>query len=231
MRKNLLLLILFFTCSFANSQNKWFTVYKDAGELTVDANNIINEMAIQINNAGGKVTFLPPKAIKNTTPYLIYVDIEKSLVNLPLWSEVITPQKQFFADVAGGEEKGKEVFGLFFNGFYLTHEVGHSFTLNSGKKFEDSYDSEYDANIMAMLFWRQKDSKSLSKCYDYAKEMLKKLKNPVPNGEDYKLYMTKYYDELSSDPYKYGYIQFTQFVEIYENKSLPDFLTYVKSYK
>ena len=27
--------------------------------------------------------------------------------------------------VAGGEIAGKKVFGLFFNGFYLPHELGH----------------------------------------------------------------------------------------------------------
>lgn len=231
MSKYLFLLILCFVCSLTQAQNKWFTVYSDTNKLTIDANAIIEEMAAQINKSGLDAKFLPPKAIKNTTPYLIYIDMEKGVVNLPFWTEVIPPQKEFFADVAGGEAKGKEVFGLFFNGFYLTHEVGHSFTLNAGKKFDNSYDSEYDANVMAMLFWRQKDSKSLNTCYNYAKEMLKKLTNPVPVGADYKGYMTKHYDELSSDPYKYGYIQFTQFVEIYENKSLPDFSTYVRNYK
>jgi len=231
MKKIATLTVFLFICLLANSQNEWFTVYNDTVKLTVDANKIINEMASQIKKVRPETKFSQPKAIKNTTPYLIYVDIEKGEVNLPFWSEVITPQQQFFADVASGEQQGKEVFGLFFNGFYLTHEVGHSFTASSGKKFDNEYDSEYDANIIAMLFWQQNNTESLKKCYTYAKEMLKKLKNPVPTGEDYKKYMTKYYNELSSDPYKYGYIQFTQFVEIYENKNLPDFLTYMKNYK
>ena len=61
--------------------------------------------------------------------------------------------------------------------------------------------------------------------------MLKTLKNPVPKNEDYKKYITENYGKLASDPYKYGYIQFSQFVEIYENSKLPDFDTYIKNYK
>ncbi|MCR6720981.1 MAG: hypothetical protein NVV59_12005 [Chitinophagaceae bacterium] len=59
--------------------------------------------------------------------------------------------------------------------------------------------------------------------------MLQSLKDPVPANENYKGYITSHYLELAADPYKYGYIQFKQFVEIYENKSLPDFDTYVTS--
>jgi hypothetical protein len=148
-----------------------------------------------------------------------------------VWEEIIPPQKAFFAEVAGGENEGKEVFGLFFNGFYIAHELGHSISASAGKKFDNAYDSEYDANIIAILYWRTTSEKdNLKKCYDYAKKMLTTLKNPVPENEDFKKYVTQHYKELASDPYKYGYIQFSQFVEIYENKTMPDFDTYIKNY-
>ncbi|MBX2931629.1 MAG: hypothetical protein KF781_06780 [Chitinophagaceae bacterium] len=55
------------------------------------------------------------------------------------------------------------------------------------------------------------------------------MKNPVPANENYKEYITKHYNELASDPYKYGYIQFSQFVEIYENNKLSGFGTFIKN--
>lgn len=231
MKKIVTLLLILFATIQADAQNKWFSLYSDSVALTADANTIINEMTSQVRVANPSIRLSRNKAIKNTTPYLIFIDLDSFTVNLPFWAEVIPEQKKFFAEVAGGEKEGKEVFGLFFNGFYLAHELGHSFSFGSGKKFDSYYDSEYDANIIAILFWRQTEKAKLERCYMYAKKMLQLLKNPVPANEDYKKYVTKHYDELSSDPYKYGYIQFSQFVEIYDNKALPDFHTFIKSYK
>ncbi|RYF38443.1 MAG: hypothetical protein EOO38_24760 [Cytophagaceae bacterium] len=49
------------------------------------------------------------------------------------------------------------------------------------------------------------------------------------NNTEVKKYFTEHYNEFGQDPYKYGFIQFSQFVKVYEDKSLPDFNTYVKS--
>ena len=43
-------------------------------------------------------------------------------------------------------------------------------------------------------------------------------------------YFTKNYFKATEDPYNYGYMQFKQFIEIYEDKSLPDFDSFIKSY-
>jgi hypothetical protein len=45
----------------------------------------------------------------------------------------------------------------------------------------------------------------------------KQLPNPVPKGEDPVKFFNTNYEQLK-DPYKYGYYQFKQFVEIYENR-------------
>lgn len=213
----------------ANAQNKWFSTYSDSTALVTDANKILQQMTARIHDANPGISMLKNTAVKNTTPYLIYID--SVTVNLPMWAEVIPQQKNFFAEVAGGENEGKEVFGLFFNGFYIAHELGHSVATRAGKKFDNAYDSEYDANVIAVLYWRVTGEKShLKRCYDYAKQMLKTLKNPVPENENFKEYITRHYNEMASDPYQYGYIQFSQLVEIYENEALPDFDTYIKNY-
>jgi len=231
MKKISTILLFLFAFIQVNGQNKWFSTYIDSIALVSDAKNIITDMSEKIRKVNPAINLSQNRAIKNTTPYLIYIDLEIATVNLPLWEEVIVPQKEFFKEVAQGDEEAKEVFGLFFNGFYLAHELGHSFSHLVGKNFDNAYDSEYDANVIGILYWKEREIENLNKCYNYAKKMLEKLKNPVPENEDYKTYITKHYEELSSDPYKYGYIQFSQFVQIYEDKNLGSFEAYIKNYK
>ncbi len=222
--------LLFLLLSFqGNAQNGWFKTYGDSAALKSDAEKIVHQFKQKVKSANSTIKLDDWKVVKHTTPYLIY--IENKTANLPFWPEVIPQQKDFFTEVSGGKKEGKEVFGLFFNGFYLVHELGHGLAQSSGKKFQNFYDGEYDANIIAMLYWRKSGrKKELQKCYAYAKKMLTHLKNPTPAGENEKEYLTKHYDEITSDPYKYGYIQFKQFVEIYEDKNLPDFKTLMKNY-
>lgn len=226
MEKKLILYVLIVICNFTFAQNQWFTVYTDSTQMVKDANEIVTQFTSQVKKTRPDLKF-EIAAVKNTTPYLIFY--KDGIINLPFWNEVIQPQKDFFTDVAKGENNGKEVFGLFFNGFYLIHEAGHAILSFMGKKYDNAYYSEYDANALAILYWRKSgEQRRLEECYQYAKKILLTLKSPVPAGEEYKQYITTHYNELSANPYQYGYIQFTQFVEIYEDKRLPDFDTFIK---
>jgi len=147
---------------------------------------------------------------------------------------VIPPQQEFFYKLAGGQESGKKVFGLFFNGFYLVHELGHAVEWSEkakGNKMTSSiYESEEFANELAILYWRKKGySKELKECYDNAKIMLAKLDNPVPKGEDMLSFFSKNYEELTQDPYKYGYFQFDQFVRLYDASTKDTFEGFLKA--
>ena len=227
--RNLIFVLSVLLSLQAPAQNRWFSLYSDSTALKNDARNIVHQFTEKVKTSNSSIKLDDWIVVKNTTPYLIY--IEKKNVNLPFWTEVIPQQKDFFTEVSGSEKQGKEVFGLFFNGFYLVHELGHGLAESAGRNFTNAFDSEYDANIVAILYWKaSKGEKNLKKCHAYAKKMLAHLKNPVPANENYKEYITQHYNELSSDPYKYGYIQFSQFVEIYENKKLPDFETFIKTY-
>lgn len=230
MKKIIPLLCYVLSSTVSLGQSGWFTPYTDSVALVRDGNAIIRKMADRVQRINPKLIAGNTHAIKNTTPFLIYLD--SLVVNLPMWTEVIPEQQAFFADVAGGREEGYKVFGLFFNGFYIAHEFGHSMVAASGKSIADAYASEYEANIIGILYWRSiGEKRRLRECYDYAKKMLVRLKNPVPPGTDPKQYITEHYYELAADPYQYGYIQFSQFVEIYENTRLPDFKNYIRSYQ
>lgn len=229
------LVILFFSLSvtcMSQAQRNWFTVYSDSGALVQDATAIIEDVVNQLHKVDADLELGTNQVIKHTTPYLIYMDLEKHQINLPLWAEVIPEQKVFFADVTGDSSAAIKVFGLFFNGFYLVHEYGHAFASCMGKKYDNHYDSEYDANLFAMAYWKhvQRD-KDLESCYRWARKMMENLKNPVPGNADPKKYLTDHYEELSADPYKYGYIQFSQFIDIYNRQDGFNWTELIRSYK
>jgi hypothetical protein len=227
MKKIILTSLFFIAVSFSNAQNNWFKLYNDSASLVQDARIIRNNFLKKVN----KKLPAAPSVILNTTPYLIFFFPKDSTVNIPIWSQVINEQKKFFYELAGSEEESKKMFAIFFNGFYLTHELGHYLRRAAKSEGKDAYDEEYKANTVAMLYWLEtKQEKQLKQCYAYAKKAMAKLTNPIPAGENTREYFTKHYEELSSDPNKYGYMQFSQFIEIYESKkSLPSFNQYVES--
>lgn len=220
---------MIFCTNFLFAQNKIFSTYSDTIALLKDANNLVKTFTKDVKKIEPKIPFEIKTRI-NTTPYLIYID-ENTGMSLPYWEEVIPPIKGFLNQVSGSEEKGKEVFGLFFNGFYIPHELGHALQIKAEGDIENGYESEYFANSIAILWWRkQGNEKELKRCYDYTKEIIKKLPNPVPEGQTKEQYFRENYRAASQNPNVYGWMQFTQFIKIYEDKTLPDFDTFVSDY-
>ena len=216
---------------FVYSQDKLFKVYTDSAFLVNDANKIVDDFVDKVN-AVSPVFTTKPLAILNTKPYLIFYSPKANQVNLPIWHQVMPQQKEFFTNIAGSEKEGEKVFALFFNGFYLSHELGHALQNAANIKAANQYENEYFANQVAVLYWRKANrKKELKQCYKYAKKMVAQLKDPVPAGEDPIRYFTENYSSaLASDPYKYGYFQFNQLVKIYEDKKLKKFDDFIKGF-
>lgn len=213
------------------AQQNLFSLYTDSAALVNDANQFIGQFAKAVKKIRPDLA-VKPKAILNTQLSLIFYNDKNNTVNFPLWEQVVLPQQNFFFKLGGSEAEGKKVFGLLFNGFYLPHELGHAVQYAASQNFNNEYDKEYFANTIAVLYWRHVGKiKELETSYRYAKKFLSQLKNPVPVGEDEKEYLTKNYKELSNDPFKYGYFEFSQFVKIYEDKLLPSFSVFVKNLK
>jgi hypothetical protein len=224
--KNLFLILFLLFIQFGIAQKKWFTTYQDSVALVKDATIITKTFTKDLKKIDPTFKF-DIKTVLNTTPYLIF--FYKDAANIPLWEQVIPEQKQFFYQLAGSESEGKKAFGLFFNGFYLPHELGHAFEFVLRGKINSSYESEYLANTIGFLWWKkQHRDAELKQCYEYAKKMWAQLPNPVPEGSNVGEFFSKNYEEATKDPFVYGYLQFKQFIDIYENKSLPDFDTFIK---
>ena len=232
MKKGWVVFVLLFLSQITFAQKEWFSAFTDSTALVKQANQISSTFIKDIAQIKPTLV-LTLKTRLNTTPYLIYYDDDgkQKTANLPLWEQVIPEQKAFFYEVAGGEVEGKEVFGLFFNGFYLPHELGHALEQMIEGNVFGSYESEYFANVVAMLWWKkQGKQKELEQCYNYAKKIWAKLPNPVPEGMTIQAYFKANYKQASQNPYTYGYMQFKQFILVYEDKNLPNFEVFVKNY-
>ena len=228
--KIILTLLLLLTTLGSYSQKDLFSVYNDSAKLVLDANHLVADFTTKVN-AIKHVIDSQPLAILNTKPFLIFYSPKANKVNLPIWHQVIPEQKKFFTELSGNEKEGVRMFGYFFNGFYLPHELGHALQHAAKKTEQNLYKNEYVANTIAILYWRKiHRSEELNQCYQYAKKIIKQLPDPVPQGEDPIKYFNEHYAELGADPYKYGYFQFAQFVKIYEDKSLTSFDDFIRDF-
>ena len=82
-----------------------------------------------------------------------------------------------------------------------------------------------------MQWWRKHGQEAnLKSCYDFAQNIMGILPNPVPKGMTVEEYFNKNYDQVSSNPFIYGFLQFGQFIKVYNDKSLGDFDTLIRSY-
>jgi hypothetical protein len=231
MKKVKLLMLLTCIGLSVNAQNKYFEIYTDSAALKKQNDSLITDMERMIKVVQPSFSFkdLTTEIPKTFMPGQ-YRQKTNKIYHLT-WDIGGPPMIGFLTKAMGSEEAGKKMAGLFFYGFFLPHEVGHAFQFHANNVPDNNYDSEYKASELAVVYWRAKGKqKELEQCYQIAKNILQMLKNPVPENSDAKQYITDHYQELLRDPVKYAYIQFSQIVNVMENKSLPDFNTYVKSY-
>lgn len=229
MAKKLFLSAFFFLLTEAIlAQNIWFKLHQDSVELKQQAETIKDLFVQDINAIKPELNFSLRTTIK-TTPMLIFYN--EQTAHIPLWSELPEPMQNWFYEQGESISNGRKIFALFFNGFYLPHELAHGFEDLLGK-LKHSYQNEFFANTVAILWLRKHNyHEELKNCYEAAKKIMAKTPNPVPEGELAEDFFTKNYSEIlhNGNPSVYGYMQFGQFIKIYEDERLPDFDTYIKA--
>lgn len=211
------------------AQSVWFRLHQDSIGLIQEADLLKNMFVQDINSLKPELNFSLQTALK-TTPMLIYYD--NKTAHIPLWGQLPEQTQDWFYEMGGNINNGHKIFALFFNGFYLPHELAHGFEDLLGK-LNRSYQNEYFANTVAILWLRKHNyHEKLRECYEAAKDIMAKTPNPVPDGQVAENFFTENYSDIiqNGNPSVYGYMQFGQFIKIYEDNSLPDFDTYVKHY-
>lgn len=201
----------------------FFETHEDSLSLITLVEPITNVFINRARKAG----FLPNPEVSvsmKTTPRFIYYDGNYN-VHYPYWHQLDDPSKQFLMSITDDEAEAKKLFGMFFNTYYLPYEMANYLSHVSGDHSKSgSYEGALFANQLAMLYWRDFKyfDQHLKLCYEMAKKVLLKLKNPVPTGENEAEWFSKNYRQLvqSADPYTYGYFKFSQFIKVYEDEAL-----------
>jgi hypothetical protein len=231
MRRTLSILLLICFCLTAKAQNNYFEIYTDSAALKNQNDKLIRDIETRVRLVEPSFSF---KGLTTDIPKTFMPGQYRSKPNKIYqltWQIGGPPMENFLTEMGGSADKGKSLAALFFYGFFLPHEVGHALQHHTNKVPENTYDAEYEANELAVVYWRSKGrDKELQQCNEMAKKILTKLANPIPENADAKKYITAHYDELLKDPYKYAFIQFSQIVKILDDKSLPDFDAYIKKY-
>lgn len=93
------------------------------------------------------------------------------------------------------------------------------------------YGEEFEVNLNAMNYWSSVGKTTgLEKCCQFARAFLT-IPDPVPEDVvDRTAWFNQHDWELGPRPEKYGYFQFSQFVDIYENHDRIPIDEYLKIY-
>lgn len=229
MKKLLLTLILFFATVYLCSQNTLFQLYDDGDALKKHSDELIADIEKEVKSINPAFSFNGLTTEISETFIPGHYRPNTNRIYYCTWPVAKPAMADFSIKAVGSMEAGDQLAAHYFFGYFLAHEIGHAMDFNTGKIPDNRYDSEYYANVFAMLYWRCKGrDKELQKCYEIAKNALTKLKDPVQAGTDRKKFVTENYAKLTQDHMGYAYILFSQIVEIMEDKSLPDFKTYMK---
>lgn len=196
-----------------------FKLYTDSALLVREATPMISDFNNRVNRIRPELAFNVGFVVY-TTPAMVYYAPKSKNVVTSLYHELPEEHKTFFNTYSDNKEDAKQFFAVFFNGFYIAHELGHglvaAYDLSDPKAM---YFEELEANLIAMNYWSSVGKTAeLEKCYRFAKAFLAKVPDPVPESAENRIaWFNEHYWELGPQPEKYGYFQFSQFVDIYEN--------------
>ncbi len=234
MKKSILLLstLLCVSMTGLHAQYKLFTLYTDSAALVDDAKPMVADFNKRVNAIRPQLNF-KLGVVVYTTPAMVYYAPKAKNIVTSLYHQLPAEHKTFFATYSDNETEAKKFFAGFFNGFYIAHELGHGLIAAYGLHDPKAmYQEELDVNILAMNYWHSVGKTAeLEQCYRFAKAFLAKVPDPVPAGEEDRIkWFNEHYWELGPQPEKYGYFQFSQFVNIYENYNRIPIDEYLETY-
>ena len=195
--------------------------------LEASAQAIITAYALQTERARGASIGASPSVDMRNTPALVSFDFSTNRITIPTWDDQPVPVKSVFQQFSGGDESAtRQFFQAFFNRFLIAHEASHWLQYKTWNGAPPQmYLLEQDANILAVAFWRTQPGgeEFLAQLEQLATAAYQAVPDPTPAGQDAATYFGKNYEQLGSDPVKYGYYQFRFMSEALKNRSQLDF--------
>jgi len=150
-------------------------------------------------------TLAPPSVDVRNTPYLAYFDHRRSTIVLPHWPTLDAESRAFFLGVAGSTDAAGSLFARLLNDDLVAHEMTH--WLQRLQRIDlDRYESERDANDLAVAFFRATDGgvDRLAELRVPLSSALEQLRDPTPSGVEVEAFFNVQYGVLAADPCLYG---------------------------
>ena len=181
---------------------------------------IVSDFVSASRDVGCHLPSVPTVEVRNT-PGLIF--IRDGVVTVPSWSDCgadVIRTFEEWATAACGDCTGERFFRETFNWLLIAHELGHFVQRFQGRKLSH-WDSEVDANMIAVAYWQTKGAaERLQTVIEWAERIGASLPDPVPEGEDPVAFFNSNYAKLGQNPNAYGYFQFSFFKEAYDRDPL-----------
>ena len=231
MRRTLLLLVFGIAATVgrsrpASAQRDLLLEEEQALAAKVEARTQINDFDLKTR---------APKVRIDAGPGLSYYDMGTgNVVHEERWENVPAPIRATFdrwAEYAGDQPNGRQLFREMFHRFFLVHELGHwmedqvleqrrdktaATARRNAKTARWRYESV--ANEISIAWWREHDPAYLATLMHDLRTIQAKLPNPVPAGEDARQYFTRQYSKLAEDPNAYGWFQLRMVILAFDER-------------
>ncbi|HEV2738389.1 MAG TPA: hypothetical protein VGU66_07410 [Candidatus Elarobacter sp.] len=186
---------------------------------------IVAEFSARAHAAGLPPDVVRPNVVLRTTPALsVYTPQGIVIAEWRGLPPLAQAQFDAWATAAGPSWSGARVFEEMFHWFLVPHEMTHWVQTRGGtQRFTDRYESEAEANRVAVAYWRRTDADRarLDALVTALTALYAKLPSPVPNGADPAQYFQTKYDMLVVDPGAYGWYQLRMIIDAYKAQSPP----------
>lgn len=147
-----------------------------------------------------------PEMIADTRPAMIFFNEKRISIHYPIWSDLPAETRSSLAAAAADAPRRptpEAHFAAVFQRFLIAHELGHYLEILGGRKLS-WWESEYQANRVAVAYWRLKDGDRavLRQLKDYWTHESKRP-SPAPAGAD----LPAFFNRSTFDPATYGWWQ------------------------
>jgi hypothetical protein len=196
----------------------------DVAETLRQETGVRDSFLQSVHAAGFTCALAPPRIIVQHTPSFGNYNNEDNAIYTPAWSQMKPEEKAFFARIAGpnsDEATIRQSFDRLSHRWIFIHELGHWWqNCQHAMEGRSHYAVEYDADRIALAYWRQFDPSVVDLMHHAALAVVEHEPNPVPAGQDLIPYFDKNYETLGPTP-AYPWFQAKMIVSSFEESPSP----------
>ena len=176
--------------------------------------------------SAGECSIGPPKIVIEDVPSFGAYDPETNTLRTSAWSQLSGEEQDLFYRLMGpgaSEKQAREEFETGTHHWVIVHELGHWWQACRGVAANaNHYRVEYGANRIAAAYWMEKEPSVIAHQRAVFEGLLKRLPNPLPDGQTIENYFDANYEKLGPTP-AYIWFQARMCLAAFDEKPGPSF--------